>query len=65
MWYVLLNDEQFGPMHADELKSMLEQGLVNGGSLIWREGMDDWITIQESELRGWNHENEEESASDN
>jgi hypothetical protein len=41
-WHYELGGQQLGPVSDLELKEMLRSGKINGGTLVWREGMKDW-----------------------
>lgn len=41
-WYYGLNGEQHGPVEVDEMRAMLASGMINGQTIVWREGMDQW-----------------------
>ena len=44
-WHVAINDIPVGPMRREELARKIAAGAVNGESLAWCEGMDDWVAI--------------------
>ncbi len=51
-WYFV--DEarqQQGPIEFNSLKAKWSDGSINGGSLVWSEGMQEWILV--SELPGF------------
>jgi len=41
-WFYAQNNQQKGPVTAEALISMLQQGHVQPGDLVWREGMANW-----------------------
>src|ERR1700689_5454871 len=41
-WFYAQNNQQHGPVTAEALVSMLQQGHVQPGDLVWREGMPTW-----------------------
>ncbi len=43
-WYYARNNQQFGPVSANELKQLAEAGRLAPDDLLWREGMDAWAT---------------------
>jgi len=46
-WYYGQDDAQRGPVDEDVLSGMLERGQLHADTLVWRSGMDDWITVGE------------------
>ncbi len=44
-WHYGLNGQQYGPVEGDEIRAMLASGMVNGQTIVWREGMDQWLPI--------------------
>ncbi len=43
MWYYAKGDEEIGPIPASELKALAQDGTVRGSTLVWKEGMADWV----------------------
>jgi hypothetical protein len=41
-WYYALNNQQNGPIEQVELERLLQQGVINAETLVWREGMANW-----------------------
>ena len=46
-WYYLLRDEQCGPVAGEALRELARLGTIGPGTLIWREGLDDWRPASE------------------
>ncbi|OQC14174.1 MAG: RDD family protein [Lentisphaerae bacterium ADurb.Bin082] len=46
MWYFGENDQQHGPVSLDELKAMIRSGRLTVDTLVWRQGMSDWMPVQ-------------------
>jgi uncharacterized RDD family membrane protein YckC len=44
-WYYALNGQQQGPVSADDLSSLLSSGTITPETLIWKEGMSDWLPL--------------------
>jgi uncharacterized RDD family membrane protein YckC len=42
-WYYAIDGVQQGPVSRDALMQLLASGQVAGDSLVWREGMGDWL----------------------
>lgn len=45
-WFYALNQEQKGPVSFEQLKGLLQAGVITGGSLVWREGMSEWMAVE-------------------
>lgn len=43
LWYVLLNEKQYGPYTFLELKGLRS---ITPDTLCWREGMTEWLPIR-------------------
>jgi hypothetical protein len=41
-YFVHLNDEQMGPYDFEKIKLLIEFKNINGTTLVWKEGMEDW-----------------------
>lgn len=41
-WYYALNNEQKGPVEQVEFDALVQQGVVNTTTLVWRDGMAGW-----------------------
>ena len=42
MWYYANGDDQVGPVSADELKALVQNGTIGPQTQVWKDGMDDW-----------------------
>ena len=50
-WFAAVGGEQTGPLTRDELFGLLAGGQVDQETLVWREGMEDWLRLADvSEL---------------
>lgn len=49
-WYVLIEDKQMGPYSETNLKKLHDNGQLDGGHLVWTEGMENWIRVQDMGL---------------
>lgn len=49
-WYVLIEDKQMGPYSETNLKKLHDSGQLDGGHLVWAEGMENWIRVQDMDL---------------
>jgi hypothetical protein len=43
--YLHYNEQQTGPYSEDQVRQMIQGGLVPTDALAWREGMADWIPV--------------------
>ena len=43
MWYYAQGQEQIGPLDEAAFKEAVEQGQVGPDTLVWREGMAEWL----------------------
>lgn len=41
-WFVILEDEQIGPMSLEELFAIFMNGSADGASFVWRSDFKDW-----------------------
>jgi hypothetical protein len=46
-WHVAINDVPVGPIRREDVARKLAAGQIDGQSLAWREGMDDWAPINQ------------------
>jgi hypothetical protein len=42
-WYYAIGTTQHGPVHAAAIRQMLEAGRLTPESLVWRDGMPQWL----------------------
>jgi uncharacterized membrane protein len=42
-WYYAVNNEQKGPVNESELKAQFAANKLPADSLVWKEGMDNWM----------------------
>jgi hypothetical protein len=47
-WYYALNNEQKGPVEQAALELLLQQGVLTETTLVWREGMANWLPYREA-----------------
>jgi len=41
-WYYVSESEQKGPVADTDFERLVQEGVVNASTLVWREGMADW-----------------------
>jgi hypothetical protein len=46
-WHYDMRGEARGPVSADAIRRGLAQGKIDGMTLVWREGMEEWQAISE------------------
>jgi len=52
-WYFGENGQQVGPVDEGSIRGAIQQGRVNLQTMVWREGMPDWLPLaQVPELSG-------------
>jgi uncharacterized RDD family membrane protein YckC len=42
-WHYVDKGQQIGPVSDEQLQELLRSGKINGDTLLWREGMSDWV----------------------
>ncbi|MCR9244752.1 MAG: DUF4339 domain-containing protein [bacterium] len=50
MWFFAAVDKQLGPVAESQLRALREGGTIDDDTLVWREGMDDWLPYRDCEL---------------
>lgn len=48
-WWYAVNNEQKGPVSFSELKLLIEQSILNNETLVWKQGLPNWIKYAEME----------------
>jgi hypothetical protein len=43
MWYYVRNNQRIGPVDENTLISLIQNGTIERQTLVWKEGMADWI----------------------
>ena len=43
-WYYLKGEEQVGPVSGQELKDLVASGELVAETLVWKEGMSEWVS---------------------
>ena len=46
-WWYLVGDSPQGPVSIEELEAMLHHGEMTEHSLVWKEGLSSWISMEE------------------
>jgi uncharacterized RDD family membrane protein YckC len=42
-WFYVVEDGQRGPVDEAQLRSLLKRNVLSGDTLVWRDGMRDWV----------------------
>src|SRR5579875_1632298 len=50
LWHYSINGQQFGPVPQDQMPGLVSQGYINGQTLVWRQGLTQWVPAGGSEL---------------
>jgi len=45
-WYYAVGGERFGPFDQEAFDQLVAQGRITGVTLVWRDGLDDWVQYQ-------------------
>jgi predicted Zn finger-like uncharacterized protein len=45
VWHIVVDGDQVGPMTETEVKDRLRQGQINAETLVWKEGLADWVKL--------------------
>lgn len=53
MWYYSANGNQQGPIDEAAIAQLIANGTISAGSFIWKEGMPDWLPLNQSELASY------------
>lgn len=44
-WYAVIDGQQVGPLSASAVERRMADGSVTPDTLVWREGMKDWMPV--------------------
>lgn len=47
LYYVLINNQQNGPLSLDDIKQLIQNTRVNKKTMAWKTGIDNWVLITE------------------
>jgi uncharacterized RDD family membrane protein YckC len=50
-WYYSTHGQRLGPVPHAELERLIEAGTLTGDTLLWRQGMDQWKTLDDVRTR--------------
>lgn len=46
-WYYAKDGRQIGPVSEDDFQNLVQNGTIASNTLIWRQGMPDWLTLSQ------------------
>ena len=49
-WYYAVGDRRVGPLDEHVMRQLAEQGTISSSTLVWHEGLTDWIAAADSEI---------------
>jgi hypothetical protein len=49
-WYYSVSGEQLGPVSEEQVKQKVDAGEITSGTLVWQEGMAEWVPAAETVL---------------
>jgi TM2 domain-containing membrane protein YozV len=50
MWYYAENGQRKGPIEESQLRDLANQGVIDGGTQVWTQGMANWAALAETTL---------------
>jgi TM2 domain-containing membrane protein YozV len=50
MWYYAENGQRKGPIEEAQLRDLANQGLIEGRTLVWTQGMANWSALADTTL---------------
>ncbi len=51
-WYYAQADQRQGPITDSQLDELLAAGTINENTLVWREGLADWVPLKDARAMG-------------
>jgi hypothetical protein len=51
MWYFQYKNQQNGPIDSEVIKALLAKQTLNRDSFVWKEGMQNWCRLADTELK--------------
>jgi hypothetical protein len=49
-WFYYKEGHGFGSVQAAEIRELLQSGAITADTLVWREGLNDWTELENTEL---------------
>ncbi len=50
VWYYVKNDQAMGPYGLEEMTAFLKSKTINEDTLVWKQGMEDWVKLKTTEI---------------
>ena len=50
VWFYAISGERFGPVDETKIKSLIEEGALSHETPIWKKGMAQWATLQQTDF---------------
>ncbi|NBX76793.1 MAG: DUF4339 domain-containing protein [Proteobacteria bacterium] len=50
VWFLLKENLQEGPFTEEEMREMINAGVLKSDVLVWKEGMPNWLSINQTSL---------------
>lgn len=47
-WYAVVDGVQAGPYSPDEMRRLWDERRIDNGTLVWKEGMENWVPAGEA-----------------
>jgi len=47
VWYVYLDEANYGPISDQEVGTLIKAGRINGGTHMWQKGFKDWQQVKD------------------
>lgn len=45
-WYYAIEGRSTGPVTESSLKRLTREGVINGGTLVWHPGLEEWGPLE-------------------
>ena len=49
-WYFVEEGKRAGPVAESALRSLVRSGRIQGATLVWTDGMGDWLPLAQSSI---------------
>lgn len=49
-WHYVKGEESVGPISQEEMQQLIQNKEINENTYVWKEGMEDWILLRDSEF---------------
>jgi len=48
-WHYIGNYGQLGPLKEDQMQELIEVGVIESKTYVWRDGLDDWLLAKDAQ----------------